>query len=136
MRIGGERAEFKDVRRFTLRCWRDSRESTRGTKGGRKEGRKVLRRNAAGGARKATRTRGGWAGAGVFCLSNIKELVANFLPSSLRIPPAHPGSYETVFHLRAYTRRAFQPGVLEFRAIVYGTEEWRTVVSGNGRRRR
>ncbi|KYM99886.1 hypothetical protein ALC62_09507 [Cyphomyrmex costatus] len=39
----------------------------------------TLHRDAAGSARKATRT--GWAGAGVFCLSNIKELVANFLPS-------------------------------------------------------
>lgn len=70
----------------------------------------------------------GWVGASVFCLSNIKELVANFLPSSLRIPsyPAHPGSYETVFHLPTYARThdAFQPGVPEFRTIVWGTEEW------------
>lgn len=104
----GRDSKTSDILR---RCWRDSRESIQG---GRKEGRKVLRRDAAGGARKATRT--GWVGVGVFCLSNIKELVANF--TVLAPYPSRPGSYETVFHLVAHTHDAFQAGVPEFRAIV------------------
>jgi len=75
-----------------------------GRKEGRKEGRSytVTRQGVAW---KATRTE--WAGAGVFCLSNIKELVANFLPSPSR-PPLVQDHTRLCFvypRTRVYTQR-------------------------------
>ncbi|KYM83884.1 hypothetical protein ALC53_05744 [Atta colombica] len=48
-----------------------------------------------------------WAGAGVFCLSNIKELVANFLPSPSRSPLVqdHTRLCSVYPRTRVYTQR-------------------------------
>lgn len=122
---GGRNSKTSDVLR---RCCRDSRESTGYTKDRRKE--VLLRGGTAGDAGGDTRGMGG----GVFCLSDIKEPVANFLPSArpassltLFLPRALPAarhtsrrSYAVVFHPPAYTRThdAFQAGVPKFRVVV------------------
>ncbi|EGI68753.1 hypothetical protein G5I_02533 [Acromyrmex echinatior] len=101
-------------------CWRDSRESIQGVRRaeGRKEGRKVLHRDAAGGCVESDGWIG-WAGAGVFCLSNIKELVANFLPSPslpllvqdhTRLCSVYPRLHTRVYTQRVPARSSGVPG--------------------------
>lgn len=78
MKIRGGRRNSKtsDVLR---RCWRDSVGKVQDTKDRRKEGPTTSRRSRGCGRR----ARG--MGGGVFCLSDIKEPVANFLPSSIPV---------------------------------------------------
>lgn len=81
MKIGGGRGEekFKDVRRFMKVLEGQRREST-GYEGQKEGGGPTTPRHSRGCGRQARRM-----GGGVFCLSDIKEPVANFLPSSIPV---------------------------------------------------
>ncbi|CAL1683570.1 unnamed protein product [Lasius platythorax] len=113
MRIEEDRGVgFKDSRHFTLRCWRDSRESIQGYEG-RKEGRKVLCRGLAWGARVATRERERWR----FLFKRHQRACRKFSPAPA--PPA-PLVLHGIIRDRVQSTRihAFQAGVPEFRAVV------------------
>lgn len=88
MRIEGGRMEFKDIGRFTKVLEKQRRKYSEGggcTKGRRKEGRKEDPTSRQGVARHEQAVMED----GVFCLSDIKEPVANFLssPVSLSLSP-------------------------------------------------
>lgn len=131
MRIAGERAGFKDVRRFTkvLEGQQGKYTAYEGRKEGRKEG--PTPRRGRGCAENDT---DGVGGSWRFLFKQHQRACRKF--STVLAPyPAHLGSYETVFHLPAYactrvpTRSSGVPG------DSLGHRRMANVVSSNGRRR-